>query len=307
MAMSNAYHLSVLLQECLTALQIRPDGTYIDLTFGGGGHSRAILDQLSDSGRLIAFDQDSDAQRNVWDDSRLHFFQANFADAHDYLLASGTMSVDGVLADLGVSSFQLDNDESGFSFRGGIDLDMRMDKNAEYTAANILNSLSVDELQSIFQEYGEVRNARSLATRIVDYRQDRPILKSDDLNEILNQIKFGPFHSYAAPIYQALRMYINKEMKVLQDMLQSISQLIVPGGRMAIITFHSLEDRTVKQFMKYGEFTDEPIKDMFGKTKPWPWKQITKKPIVPSDAEIKQNSRSRSAKLRVIERIENKA
>lgn len=301
--MTRGYHTSVLLHECIEGLAIHPDGTYVDLTFGGGGHSRAILERLSESGRLIAFDQDENALANRWDDSRLEVYHSNFSEAYEYLLAIGVTSVDGVLADLGVSSFQLDNDESGFSYRDHIDLDMRMNKNSEMTAADILNSYSVEQLQQVFQDYGEVRNAKSLAQRITEARCIKPLLKSEDLNEILNQIKFGTFPSYAAPIYQALRMEVNRELDVLKQMMESITLMIKPKGRLAMITFHSLEDRLVKNYMKYGEFTDQPTSDIYGRRKKWDWKLITKKPITPSEEEQKINPRSRSAKLRILEKI----
>lgn len=301
--MTSQYHKSVLLQESISALAIQPNGCYVDLTFGGGGHSREILAQLNEEGKLFAFDQDADAIANAWEDHRLHIARCNFSEAADYLLAVGIDQVHGVLADLGVSSHQLDHDESGFSYRDNISLDMRMSKDDPITAADILNSYSVENLQRIFQEFGEVRNAKTLAQRIVDARISKRFEKTNDLNEILNMIKFGHFSSYAAPVYQALRMEVNHELKVLEQMLDSISGMICDGGRFAVITFHSLEDRLVKNFMKYGEFQDEPTKDIFGKSKPWPWKLITKKPIVPNSEEIHLNSRSRSSKLRVIEKL----
>jgi len=210
--------------------------------------------------------------------------------------------VDGVLADLGVSSFQLNDDDSGFSYRQNIDLDMRMNKSIPVSAKDILNTYSEESLQRIFQLYGEVRNAKTLAQKIVVTRQGKKFEKSDDLNEVFRGIQFGTFESYAAPIYQALRMEVNQELQVLENMLSSISQLIKPKGRLAVITFHSLEDRTVKNYMKYGEFGDEPETDIFGKRKPWDWNLITKKPISPSEDELKLNPRSRSAKLRVMEK-----
>jgi 16S rRNA (cytosine1402-N4)-methyltransferase len=305
-AMNNEYHKSVLLDECIDALHIEADGIYVDLTFGGGGHSKAILSKLGPQGKLFGFDQDSDALRNQWADPRLTVIHSNFANARDYLLAIGVTSVQGVLADLGVSSYQLDHDGSGFSFRDGIDLDMRMNKDDMQTAADILNTYSLEELQRVFQDFGEVRNAKTLAQKIVEDRIVKKFQKSEDLNIILDSIKFGHFTAYAAPVYQALRMEVNRELKVLEDMLTSITEMISPNGRMAIITFHSLEDRMVKNFMKYGECIDEPTKDLFGRTKEWNWKNLTKKPIVPSQEEIKQNPRSRSAKLRIMEKQTNK-
>lgn len=300
--MESTYHKSVLLDESIEALQLHDEGIYVDLTFGGGGHSRAILSQLGVDGKLYSFDQDEYALNNKIEDDRCILIRENFENAADYLLAIGIEQVDGVLADLGVSSFQFDHDASGFSFRDGIDLDMRMDQRNVLTAKDILNTYSQDQLQKIFQEYGEVRNSKTLANRIVEFRMISKFEKSNDLNQILDSIKFGHFTSYAAPVYQALRMEVNKEMDVLKNMLQSIVPIIKSGGRLAIITFHSLEDRIVKNFMKYGDFENKPeMDDLFGKKKNLNWKLVNKKPIEPQKEEVKRNSRSRSAKLRVIE------
>lgn len=296
------YHKSVLLNESVQALDIKPSGIYIDLTYGGGGHSRAILEKLEVNGKLYGFDQDENAFQNKIDDSRLTLILQNFESADEYLIALGIDEVDGVLADLGVSSFQLNDDDSGFSYRKNIDLDMRMNKSNPISAKDILNTYSEENLQRVFQEYGEVRNSKTLAKRIIEARTIVKFEKSDDLNEIFKGIQFGTFEQYAAPIYQALRMEVNQELQVLEKMLINISKIIKPGGRMAIITFHSLEDRMVKNFMKYGEINDEPTTDIFGKRKEWNWKLITKKPITPSEEELKINPRSRSAKLRIMER-----
>jgi 16S rRNA (cytosine1402-N4)-methyltransferase len=300
--MESTYHKSVLLDESIEALKLQHEGIYVDLTFGGGGHSKALLNQLGEHGKLYSFDQDEYAIKNKIEDSRCILIRENFENAADYLLAIGVEQVDGVLADLGVSSFQFDHDASGFSFRDGIDLDMRMDKRSQLTAKDILNTYSQDQLQKIFQEYGEVRNSKTLANRIVEFRMISKFEKSNDLNQILDAIKFGHFTSYAAPVYQALRMEVNKETDVLKNMLQSIVPIIKSGGRLAIITFHSLEDRIVKNFMKYGDFENTPeTDDLFGKKKKLNWKLVHKKPIEPQKEEVKRNSRSRSAKLRVIE------
>ena len=296
------YHKSVLLNESVEALNVKPNGVYIDMTYGGGGHSRHLLSQLDPEGKLYAFDQDENAFQNKIDDERLTLIHQNFENAFDYLTALGVEEVDGVLADLGVSSFQLNDDASGFSYRPNVDLDMRMDKSITTSAKDILNSYSEEALQNIFQKYGEVRNAKTLAQKIVEMRLGKKFQYSDDLNEVLRGIQFGIFETYAAPIYQALRMEVNQELQVLERMLSSIVNIIKIGGRLSVITFHSLEDRTVKNFMKYGEFNDEPTTDIFGKRKLWNWKLVNKKPIGPSEEEIKKNSRSRSAKLRVMER-----
>jgi 16S rRNA (cytosine1402-N4)-methyltransferase len=299
------YHISVLLNESIDSLNLMEDGVYVDLTYGGGGHSKLLLDRLGSKGKLYAFDQDESAFQNKWDDNRLELIRENFENASDYLLAIGVEEVDGVLADLGVSSFQFNDDASGFSYRSNIDLDMRMDKRMAISAKDILNTYSEEQLQWIFQEYGEVRNSKTLATRIIEKRVHKKFEKSDDLNEILLGIKFGPFESYAAPVYQALRMEVNDELGTLKRMLESISKIVKVGGRISIITFHSLEDRIVKNYMKYGEFEEQPTTDIFGKRKEWHWKVIAKKAIAPSASEIKQNSRSRSAKLRVMEKLKN--
>jgi 16S rRNA (cytosine1402-N4)-methyltransferase len=299
------YHISVLLNESIDSLCLNKDGVYVDLTYGGGGHSKLLLDQLGPKGKLYAFDQDESAFQNKWDDARLELIRENFENASDYLVAIGIEEVDGVLADLGVSSFQFNDDASGFSYRSNVELDMRMDKRMAIAAKDILNTYNEEQLQWIFQEYGEVRNAKTLATRIIEKRTHKKFEKSDDLNEILLGIKFGPFESYAAPVYQALRMEVNDELGTLKRMLESMSKIVKVGGRISIITFHSLEDRIVKNYMKYGEFDEQSTTDIFGKRKEWPWKVIAKKAIAPSATEIKQNSRSRSAKLRVMEKIKN--
>lgn len=300
------YHKSVLLHESIEALAIQENGIYVDLTFGGGGHSKAILEKLGENGKLFAFDQDESARQNQIDDHRFQLIMQNFESASDYLLALGVETIDGVLADLGVSSFQLDNDASGFSYRSEIDLDMRMDKSQMISAKDILNTYSAEKLQSVFQLYGEVRNAKTLAEKIVSARDGFSFSKTNDLNDLLRTIQFGKFEEYAAPIYQALRMEVNQELQVLEKMMQTITQRIRVGGRLAIITFHSLEDRMVKNYMKYGEIQDQPTTDIFGKRKEWIWKVITKKPITARDEEIKANPRSRSAKLRVMEKIESR-
>lgn len=298
------YHKSVLLYESIEALHISEDGVYVDITYGGGGHSRLILEKLGSGGRLYAFDQDENAWQNKIEDDRLTLIHQNFEHAADYLFAIGIDQVDGVLADLGVSSFQLNNDASGFSYRPHVDLDMRMNKSIGITAKDILNSYTEDTLQEIFQNYGEVRNAKTLAHKIVESRKSKKFERSDDLNEILRTIQFGTFEAYAAPVYQALRMEVNRELPVLENMMLSIVDRIKVGGRLAIITFHSLEDRMVKNFMKYGECKDEPTTDIYGKRKEWKWKLVNKKPISPNEDEVQANPRSRSAKLRVMERVE---
>jgi 16S rRNA (cytosine1402-N4)-methyltransferase len=297
-----SYHRSVLLKESIEALAIKPDGIYVDMTFGGGGHSQEILNNLGAHGRLYAFDQDINAQRNAIDDERFMLIQQNFEVACEYLMALGVEKVDGILADLGVSSFQLDDDDSGFSYRNDISLDMRMNKQDTVMAKDILNTYSEEKLQYILQEYGEVRNAKTLAQRIIEARAMRKYEKSDDLNSVFKGIQFGTFETYAAPIYQALRMEVNRELEVLQKMLVSSTDILHNNGRLAIISFHSLEDRIVKNFMKWGQFADVPETDIYGKRKPWNMTVLSKKPVTASEQELMINPRSRSAKLRIAEK-----
>lgn len=293
-----------MLKESVASLNITTDGVYVDMTFGGGGHSREILNSLGDSGQLYSVDQDLDAEQNALEDSRFHFIHQNFSEATAHLMAIGVSDVNGILADLGVSSFQLDDDNSGFSYRSDINLDMRMNENSPIKASDILNTYSQKKLQDIFQEYGEVRNARTLAGRIVENRSQIQYQKSDDLNQVIREVMIGQFEAYAAPVYQALRMEVNDEIGCLKKMLTSLDDIMISGGRVAIISFHSLEDKIVKNFMKYGLTEGEPEVDIMGnKLTNWNWKVLTKKPIVPSEEEVKQNPRSRSAKLRVMEKL----
>jgi 16S rRNA (cytosine1402-N4)-methyltransferase len=299
-----AYHLPVLYQESLDGLAIRPQGTYVDCTFGGGGHSRGILERLGPKGRLYAFDQDSDARRNLPDDPRIIFLPHNFRHLARFLRLHEVLEVDGILADLGVSSHQFDEAGRGFSYRFQGDLDMRMDQRQTLTAFHIVNTWSEQRLHKLFEQYGEVTNARTLAKTIVAVRSSMSLRTIDNFKTALNSVVKGNPNKYFAQVFQALRIEVNDELGALKDMLQQAAQLLSAAGRIAIITFHSLEDRVVKNFFKKGTFEDEDSSDPFGQTTAHPLlKVITKKPVTPGDSELQQNPRSRSAKLRVAERI----
>jgi 16S rRNA (cytosine1402-N4)-methyltransferase len=298
----SSYHRSVLLDECINALNINPDGIYIDCTFGGGGHSREILNKLSDKGRLIAFDQDDDAFKNIIVDPRFLLIHQNFKYLDKYLRIEGIDKVDGILADLGVSSHQLDQPERGFSYRFDTPLDMRMDTRDGITAAEILNEYSEEALKIIFEKFGEVRNAKSLAKAIVNQRNKNLIKTVNDFNQILEPLSFGALYAYASPVYQALRIEVNRELEVLEHFLNLIPLVLKSSGRIAIISFHSLEDRMVKNYFKEGVVYGEAKKDIYGKSDK-PLKLITKKPIEADEIEVKINARSRSAKLRVAEKL----
>lgn len=298
----SAYHLPVLLQEVITNLQIRPDGVYVDATFGGGGHSRAILEQLNENGRLIVFDQDEDAYANRIDDPRVTFVQQNFRHMQRFLKLYKSVPVDGILADLGVSSWQFDTAERGFSTRFDGDLDMRMDQRSIQTAAQLLQSATEQELHLLFQNYGEVTNARTLAKTIVQQRKARPMRTISEFKSVIQPIVKGNPQKYLAQVFQALRIAVNDELGALKDLLSQSAEVLKPGGKLAIITFHSLEDRLVKNFMKTGQF--EVQEDVFSfETPPKIFKLVTKKPVTASPEELKRNTRSRSAKLRVAEKI----
>ncbi|MCX6318517.1 MAG: 16S rRNA (cytosine(1402)-N(4))-methyltransferase RsmH [Bacteroidetes bacterium] len=301
--MSNGYHIPVLLHEVIEGLQIKPGGTYVDCTFGGGGHSRAILEQLGPDGRLFAFDQDEDAKKNLPDDERLVFVSHNFRHLQRFLKLEGVMAVDGIMADLGVSSHQFDEAERGFSIRYNAELDMRMDKRQSLTAADILNTYSEQQLHKLFEQYGEVTNAKTLARTIVQLRNAAHFKTIDGFKNAIREIVKGNPNKYFAQVFQALRIEVNNELGALKEMLQQIPSLLKPGGRAAIITFHSLEDRLVKNFFRRGSF-DEPEENPFINTETVSeLRIITKKPVLPSAKEQKENPRSRSAKLRVAEKI----
>ncbi len=295
------YHIPVLLNPSVEGLVTNPDGIYIDLTFGGGGHSRAIVDRLSAKGCLCAFDQDEDAIANAFTDRRLHLYKANFRYFGQFLKYEGIKKVDGIFADLGVSSWQFDSDKRGFSFRFDQKLDMRMNEHSTRTAAEILNNYSQQDLVSIFSEYGEVRNSKSLARKIVELRELELWQTTRQFNQCLERMRIGEIKKYFAQVYQALRIEVNDEMGALKQMLEESEKWLKVGGRLVMLTYHSIEDRYVKRFLKTGNFTGEQIKDDFGNIRR-PFGKVGKQIILPDQQEIKENPRSRSAKLRVVEK-----
>jgi 16S rRNA (cytosine1402-N4)-methyltransferase len=300
----SGYHVPVLLHESIEALAIQPNGIYVDCTFGGGGHSREILKHLGKEGKLIAFDQDADAQRNLPDDDRVVFVPHNFRHLQRFLRLHRIATVDGILADLGVSSHQFDEAARGFSTRFDAALDMRMDQRQERTAAEVLGDYTEQRLHKMFEQYGEVTNAKTLARTIVQVRQTVPLRTIDNFKQAVSSAVKGNPNKYFAQVFQALRIEVNDEFGALKEMLQQAPSVLNTGGRIAIITFHSLEDRIVKVFFKKGNFEEEETYDPFGRstTRP-PLQAITKKPLLPSPEEIKNNPRARSAKLRIAEKL----
>lgn len=299
----NVYHIPALLDECLTGLDIKPDGTYVDVTFGGGGHSRAIMQRLGPGGHLYGFDQDMDAYANRIDDSRFTFVHGNFAYVRNFLRYYGAGQVDGILADLGVSFHHFDDVERGFSFRGAGRLDMRMNRDARHDAGWVVANYTEEKLADVLYCYGELRSARKMAHAIVSARQAKPIETTEDLlNVVLPYIKPAAEKKELAQVFQALRIEVNDEMSALKKLLQSTLTTLKPGGRLAVITYHSLEDRLVKNFMKAGNVEGAIDKDFFGRVES-PFRLVNNKVIQPSDEEVARNPRSRSAKLRVAERL----
>jgi 16S rRNA (cytosine1402-N4)-methyltransferase len=297
------YHVPVLLEEALDALAIRPDGVYVDLTFGGGGHSRGILDRLGPEGRLIAFDQDEDARRNLPDDPRLTFVPHNFRHVERFLRLHKVLPADGVLADLGVSSHQFDEGERGFSIRFDAALDMRMDRRQSLTAAQLVRETPEEELHRIFERYGEVTNARTLARTIVETRASQAMQTVKQFMDALSGVVKGNPNRYFAQVFQALRIAVNDEFGALEEMLSQLPSVLKPGGRVAIITFHSLEDRIVKHFFKEGAIGPVTRDEIFGTRPESPFRAVHKKPVLPTEREIRINPRARSAKLRVAEKM----
>jgi 16S rRNA (cytosine1402-N4)-methyltransferase len=303
MSETTFYHTAVLLHECIDQLQIQPSGVYLDATFGGGGHSKEILKHLGPEGKLIVFDQDKDARRNLPEDSRVLFVPENFRYAARFVRLYKLGQLNGVLADLGVSSFQFDTAEKGFSIRFDAPLDMRMDQRNLITAEKIVNTYSEKQLQDVFEQYGEVTNAKTLAKRIVDVRGAMKINSIQEFKQSISTCVYGNPNKYLAQVFQALRIEVNQELNVLKEFLETITPSLAPSGRLCVITFHSLEDRIVKNWMKNERFEEEDHYLVHSKVE----KRLTvksKKPILPSEQELKQNSRSRSAKLRVAERTE---
>jgi 16S rRNA (cytosine1402-N4)-methyltransferase len=293
------YHTPVLLQECIDGLDIWPGGIYVDCTFGGGGHSKAILQQLNENGRLIVFDQDDDARKNLPDDKRVIFVPQNFRHLQRFLRLHKAAQVDGILADLGVSSHQFDEADRGFSIRFDAALDMRMDQRQANTAADVLKNFSETQLHKMFEQYGEVTNSKTLAKTIVTQRALAPIRTINEFKAAVKSIVKGNPQKYFAQVFQALRIEVNDELGALKELLQQTVSVLKPGGRVAVITFHSLEDRIVKNFFRDGTFEDTAIDDVYGHRFENPFKVITKKPITATEKELKENTRSRSAKLRV--------
>lgn len=294
------YHNSVLLKESVGALDVKPEGVYVDVTFGGGGHSREILSRLGEKGRLFAFDQDPDAHRNLIDDSRFVLIGENFKFITRFLRFYGVGKVDGVLADLGVSSHQFDAADRGFSTRFDADLDMRMDQKSELSAKKIINRYEEKDLADVLFMYGELRNARALAKRIVQERAEGEIKTSFQLKQVLRSfLPKAKEYKILAQVFQAIRIEVNQELEVLKDFLSQVPGLLNENGRLSVISYHSLEDRLVKQFIRTGMFNGELEKDVFGNTNE-PLKRVGKL-IIPSKEEVKGNNRARSAKLRIAE------
>jgi len=296
------YHVPALLNECIEGLNIQSSGIYVDVTFGGGGHSRRILELIED-GRLIAFDQDSDAEKNKPVDDRFLFLNQNFRFLRSNLRHNGVDRIDGLLADLGVSFHQFDEATRGFSFRFDAALDMRMNSNARETAADILNLYNKDELMRVLRDFGEIRGVGRIADSIIRHREQEKFIKTSDLVSMLG--KYAPpgrENKFYAKVFQSLRIEVNREIEFLKEMLFQAGELLNPGGRLVFITYHSIEDRVVKNFFKTGNFRGEEIKDFYGNTES-PFRLVNKKVIVPDKEEINRNNRARSARLRIAEKI----
>ncbi len=300
--MTNPYHSPVLLNESVDGLNIKNDGIYVDATFGGGGHSKEILKKLGDNGKLIAFDQDREALANAIEDPRFQMINENFRFLKRFLKFYGILKVDGILADFGVSSHQFDKAERGFSTRFEANLDMRMDQTAKLSAYEVVNGYSEADLVRVFDDYGEVRTAKGMANAIIKVRKEAPIETTMQLREVLR--RFLPRkreNKILAQVYQAIRIEVNQEMEALKEFLLQTPEVLKKGGRLSLISYHSLEDRLVKRFIRSGKFEGEPEKDFYGNIEV-PFKRIGKM-LVPSTEEIAQNNRARSAKLRIAERI----
>jgi 16S rRNA (cytosine1402-N4)-methyltransferase len=298
--MNNAYHTSVLLQACIDNLDIKPDGVYVDLTFGGGGHSSEILKKLNEKGKLFAFDQDADALKNSLNDARFTLIPQNFRYLKNYLRLNGITRVDGILGDLGVSSHQFDEASRGFSIRFDAELDMRMNQQNVLTAKRIVNEYEAKKLIEIFKEYAEIHNAAKLVANIMDARTEKEISTTEDLKEVIKSCtpKFEE-HKYLAKVFQALRIEVNQEIEALKECLTQCVDLLETGGRLVVISYHSLEDRLVKNIIRAGNVEGIEEKDVIFGTGKKLFKNLTSKPILPSEEEIKVNTRARSAKLRV--------
>ena len=298
------YHVPVLLKESIDGLQIRAKGVYVDCTFGGGGHSREILQQLDKDGLLVVFDQDEAAKNNLPKDERVLFVPQNFKYLQRFLRLHKIVQVDGILADLGVSSHQFDEADRGFSIRFDAALDMRMDQRQQIPAATVLKTFTEQQLHKMLEQYGEVTNARTLAKLIVQQRNMVHINTINEFKQAIQSAVKGNPQKYFAQVFQALRIEVNDELGALKELLQQTPAVLKSGGRLAIITFHSLEDRLVKNFFRSGTFSENEVEDVYGNRPKSPFKIITKKPITASQEELKNNKRSRSAKLRVAEKVE---
>ena len=299
---AETYHVPVLLRESIVGLDIKPDGIYVDVTFGGGGHSKEILSQLGKKGHLYSFDQDADAEKNILDDARFTFIRSNFRYLRNWMRYHQIEGIDGLLADLGVSSHHFDDEARGFSFRFNAPLDMRMNKRAGKTAADIVNEYEEEKLANVFYLYGELKNSRRIASAITTYRQQQRITTTGDLIKATEKLMRSEKEKKdLARLFQALRIEVNHEMDVLRDMLNGASQLLKPGGRLCVITYHSLEDRIVKNVMKAGNVEGKIEQDFFGRISS-PFRLVNNKVITPDENELQNNPRSRSAKLRIAER-----
>ena len=293
------YHNPVMLTECLDGLNINPKGVYVDVTFGGGGHSRAILDRLDQDGLLFAFDQDKDAKRNLIDDKRFIFIDQNFSNLKDSLRLFRQFEVDGILADLGISSYQIDTPERGFSTRFDAPLDLRMNTEEGISAKDVLDSYDIMELKRVFKDYGELTNAYHIAKRIAEVQNVNPINTTFELKDLLESLAIrGQENKFYAMVFQALRIEVNDELGTLKRMLEQSCEVLKTGGRLVVMSYHSLEDRLVKNFMKTGNFEAKLEKDFYGNVIS-PMEMITRKPVLAKDDEVFENPRSRSAKLRI--------
>ena len=297
------YHVPVLLDEVIAYLQIKPSGIYVDCTFGGGGHSKAILEKLGEQGKLIVFDQDKTAEKNVPQDSRVTFLPHNFRHLKRMLKFHNIPAVNGILADIGVSSHQINEADRGFSTRFDARLDMRMNRKEEKTAAGILRTYSEQQLHQLFEKYGEVTNSKTLAKTIVELRGSQALETTRQFKSALYPVVKGNPEKYFAQVFQALRIEVNDELNALQEMLTQAAEVLQAGGRLVVISFHSLEDRIIKNFFRFGNHDEHQVQDVYGNIPESSLKVITKKPVTPSDAELKLNPRARSSKMRVAEKL----
>ncbi|MCB9032721.1 MAG: 16S rRNA (cytosine(1402)-N(4))-methyltransferase RsmH [Chitinophagales bacterium] len=300
--MTSTYHQPVMLHECIDALNIIPNGIYIDVTFGGGGHSKEILKALGKDGKLFAFDTDTDAQANTIIDDRFQLIQSNYRNLKRYLKFYNVNSINGILADFGISSYQIDEPSRGFSIRFDAALDMRMNQSQDLSAHQIINHYQLEDLIRIFKIYGEIPNAKQLANKIIEERNIQLIDTTAQLVNIATSVHKGKLPKYLAQVFQAIRIEVNDEIQAIHEFLEQAAELLTTDGRLVILTYHSLEDRPVKNYFKFGVFEGQPQKDVFGNYN-HTLKVINKKPIVATEAELKENPRARSAKLRIAEKI----